>query len=84
MLPTVGSDSLKIIRDSAEVAGRTLGIAAMVNLIRPSTLRPVGRPTQRKRWTSRGWTPFGVGPVRLVEVYSSPSPTVIRQLWLAH
>jgi hypothetical protein len=33
MLPTVGSDSLKIIRYAAEVAGRTLGIAAMVNLV---------------------------------------------------
>jgi hypothetical protein len=33
MLPTVGSDSLKIIRYAAEVAGRTLGIAAMANLV---------------------------------------------------
>ena len=33
MLPTVGSDSLKIIRYSAEVAGRILGVAAMVNLV---------------------------------------------------
>ena len=30
-------------------------------LTRPPTLRPAGRPTLRKDWTSRGWTPPGVG-----------------------
>ncbi len=33
MLPTVGSDTLKIFTYSAEVAGRTLGVAAMPNLV---------------------------------------------------
>lgn len=38
MLPTVGADSIKIIRYTAEVAGRILGIAAMTNLV-PDTAR---------------------------------------------
>ncbi len=33
MLPTVGSDTLKIFVYSAEVAGRTLGVASMPNLV---------------------------------------------------
>lgn len=33
MLPTVGSDTIKILAYGAEVAGRTLGVAAMVNLV---------------------------------------------------
>lgn len=33
MLPTVGADSVKIIDYAAEVAGRTLGIATLANLV---------------------------------------------------
>lgn len=33
MLPTVGSDTVKIIPYAAEVAGRALGVVAMVNLV---------------------------------------------------
>jgi hypothetical protein len=33
MLPTIGSDTLKILAYAAEVAGRTLGVAAMINLV---------------------------------------------------
>ena len=39
MLPTVGADSVKIIRYSAEVAGRVMGIAAMTNLVPEATRR---------------------------------------------
>ena len=35
-------------------------------LTRPPTLRPVGHPTTRKDWTSRGWTPPGAGLARFV------------------
>src|SRR5947207_1246342 len=43
-------------------------------LTRPPTLRLVSRPTLRKEWVSRGWTPLGAGLARLVGVYSSRSP----------
>ena len=33
MLPTVGSDTLKIFTYAAEIAGRTLGVASMPNLV---------------------------------------------------
>jgi hypothetical protein len=39
MLPTVGNDTLKIIWYAAEVAGRTLGVAAMPNLVSDPTRR---------------------------------------------
>jgi hypothetical protein len=35
-------------------------------LTRPPTLRPVGHPTTRKDWTSRGWTPPGAGLARFI------------------
>lgn len=39
MLPTVGSDTLKMVAYTAEVAGRTLGVAAMENLVPDATRR---------------------------------------------
>jgi hypothetical protein len=39
MLPTVGADSLKVARYAAEVGGRTLGVAAMQNLVPDATRR---------------------------------------------
>ncbi len=45
-------------------------------LTRPPTLRLVSRPTLRKDWTSRGWTPPGVGLAQVVDVYFFCSPTV--------
>ncbi len=39
MLPTVGADTLKIVRYTAEVGGHTLGIFAMKNLVPDATRR---------------------------------------------
>src|SRR5690242_10053493 len=39
MLPTVGTDTIKIVRYAAEVSGRILGIAAMHNLVPDSDRR---------------------------------------------
>src|SRR6187399_2368145 len=45
-------------------------------LTRPPTLRLVSRPTLRKEWTSRGWTPLEVGLARIDDAYFFCSPTV--------
>lgn len=39
MLPTVGADTIKIVRYAAEVSGRIFGIAAMKNLVPDATRR---------------------------------------------
>src|SRR5215207_9364939 len=53
-------------------------------LTRPPTLRPVGRPTLRKGWPSRGWTPPGAGLARLAGVARLRSPVSSCRFHPAH
>jgi hypothetical protein len=56
-----GAVAFDVVDSLGSRADGNFGALSPGPFIRPSTLRPAGRPTQRKRWTSRGWTPFGAG-----------------------
>lgn len=53
MLPTVGADTVKIVRYAGEVGGRILGVAAMKNLV-PDAARRASLETSamRSSWRS--------------------------------